>query len=69
MAHEIRCDGGCGRTHPEECAPGWFEVSRVGLDVRTWGEEPGPWHFCSDECLHHWAGGRRNFFEETSRKG
>jgi hypothetical protein len=55
MAELIRCDN-CAKEGPTDGVAGWYILERFGINVMSFGEGPGPWHFDSETCLHEWAG-------------
>ena len=42
-----KCDV-CGST--TQAPMDWLTIERAGIQVATFGEEPGPWDVCSEDC-------------------
>lgn len=53
MSKLIRCDQCKIEMHDEsDC---YLMMERDGLDFLSHGEHPGPWHFCSWQCVSKFA--------------
>lgn len=49
----ISCDGPqCAVEGQEDYLVGWYHLKTQGIEVATWSTPPGPFDFCSLNCLH-----------------
>lgn len=52
----IRCDE-CEKELSERYSE-FFTLDRSGISTLRFDDHPGPWHFCSWECVSVYANGR-----------
>lgn len=49
-----KCDG-CGVSADVKTIIQWLKLERFeAASTLTFGEDPGPWHFCNTTCLSEW---------------
>lgn len=49
----VKCDGPeCPAEGQEDFMVGWYHLATQGIEVATWATPPGPFDFCSLNCLH-----------------
>lgn len=54
MASAVKCDK-CGKVAETNGLVRWLHLERTGIDVTGYGDDPGPWDFCSWLCVAEYA--------------